>query len=131
TSVGPELTASVTAVQSSASGIRTVSGDPTTAWSCSVRAADPRATRTAPSAGTSTLESVKTDCTTPLRSRRGVAGGNGPRTTIVPCVEGVFAPQTGVNSAVVLARAGSFNCEMLCQVGSAPCHRPYHGTRST
>src|SRR5207245_1867213 len=83
TRVGPELTASVTAAQSSASGIRTVSGDPTTAWSCSVCAADPRATRTAPSAGTSTLESVKTDCTTPLRSRRGVAGGNGPRTTIV------------------------------------------------
>ena len=63
-------------------------------------------------------------------SVRGAAGGKGSRTTIVPRANGVFDPHTGVKSASEFLRAGSFSCATGFQTASAPCQRPYHGTRS-
>src|SRR5947208_1639930 len=130
TSVGPALTASVTPDHSVGSGMRTVSAPDGTASARNCAAAVPRATRTAPSDGIEMLPLASTLVTVPVRSLRGAAGGNGSRTTIVPRANGVFDPHTGVKSATESLRAGSFSWATGFQIASAPCQRPYHGTRS-
>src|ERR671936_1909527 len=129
TSVGPALTASVTDAHSVGSGIRTVTCVPTgsAANGC---AAVPRATSTAPSAGTVVARPAPTATMVPIRSLRGAVGGNGSSTIVVPLTAGGSPPQTGVNKATEFPRGGSFNCDTGYQTPSGPCQRPYHGTRS-
>src|SRR5919197_2228206 len=129
TSVGPALTASVTDDHCAGSGMRTVTGVPAGSAANGV-AAVPRATSTAPSGGISTGSPPPTPTIVPTRSVRGVAGGNGSSTTVVPLTPGVWPPHTGVNSATEFLRGGSFSCETGYQTPSGPCQRPYQGTRS-
>src|SRR5690349_6120409 len=130
TSVGPALTASVTVAQFAGSGIRKVTCVPT-GNVANGRAAVPRATITAPPAGTSVLTPDVTDTTVPTRSVRGAAGGNGSSVTVTPLLAGATSPpQTGVKSAAAFARGGSFSCDTGYQTLSGPCQRPAHGTLS-
>src|SRR6185312_13860977 len=91
----------------------------------------PRATRTAPSAGTSVSALGAIATIVPTRSARGVAGGNGWSTIVVaPLTAGTSPPHTGVKSATAFLRGGSFSCETGYQTLSGPCQRPNHATRS-
>src|SRR2546423_8575148 len=105
TSVGPALTASVTEAQSFGSGMRTVICAPTGS-AAKGRAAVPRATITAPSAGTSVLAPLPTDAIVPTRSVRGLADGNGSSSTVTPFLTaGGATPHTPLKTPPGVVRA--------------------------